>query len=146
MPVRTGSIRSGHPYIDILVSSDGKASQKHTALVDTGFSGFISIPAVAANHLGLEAHATTCYTLANGKVSDPVPLAFGYACVEGDSLVQGLFSISEHTSTVVGMNFLMRCGKVLVISATGVIVMNWDEFNAALDQAASREPRPPEQE
>lgn len=145
MSVSTGSVRGGHPYIDILVSPDGKTSHKQTALIDTGFSGFISIPVAAASLLGLKAHATTRYTLANGKVSDPVPLAYGYAGVEGDPLVQGLFSISEHASTVIGMDFLMRCGKVLVLSATGVIVMDWKEFNAALEQAASRGSEQPDE-
>jgi hypothetical protein len=116
VPVSTGSVRSGHPYIDILVSPDGKTRHKQTALNDSGFGGFILHQFAAASLLGLQAHATTRYTLANGKVSDPVPLAYGYACVERDPLVQGLFSISEHASPVIGMDFQMRCGKVLVLS------------------------------
>ncbi len=70
--------------------------------------------------MGLRPHATTFYTLANGKVSDPVPLANGYACLDGDAFVRGLFSISENTSVVAGMDFLVRCGKVLVIAPAGV--------------------------
>jgi predicted aspartyl protease len=90
-----GSVINGHPYIEILVSPDGKKSAKQTALVDTGFSGFISIPVESAKVMGLKAHATTLYTLANGKISDPVPLAHGYACLEGDPFVQELFSIQS---------------------------------------------------
>jgi predicted aspartyl protease len=142
VPVRIGAIRGGHPYIDILVSPDANASQRQTALIDTGFSGFISVSAAGANRLDLQAHATTRYTLANGQVSDPIPLAYGCACLEGDPFVQGLFAISEHTSTVIGMNFLTRCGKVFVLSSTSVIMMNWEEFKTALEQAASREFRP----
>ncbi|HEY6269679.1 MAG TPA: hypothetical protein VIX11_15350 [Candidatus Acidoferrum sp.] len=91
MPVRAGSIVSGHPYIEILVSPDGKKLAKQTALVDTGFSGCISIPMESAKLMGLKAHATALYTLANGKTSDLVPLAHGYACLEGDRLVQDCF-------------------------------------------------------
>ncbi len=137
MPVRAGSIVNGHPYIEILVSPDGKKSAKQTALADTGFSGFISIPTESAKLMGLRAHATALYTLANGKTSDPVPLAHGYACLEGDVFVQGLFSISEHASTVAGMDFLVRCGKVLVIAPNGIVTMNATEFEACLKYAAA---------
>jgi predicted aspartyl protease len=117
-----------------LISPDGKKSAKQTALVDTGFSGFVSIPAASASLMSLKAHATTLYTLANGKTSEPVPLAHGYACLEGDTFVQGLFSISEHTSTVVGMDFLVRCGQVLIVGPAGIVMMNADELKAALEQ------------
>lgn len=120
-----------------MVSPDGKKSAKQTALVDTGFSGFISIPIESAKLMGLKAHATALYTLANGKTSDPVPLVHGYACLEGDVFVQGLFSISEHASTVAGMDFLVRCGKVLVIAPNGIVTMNEAEFEACLKHAAA---------
>ena len=136
MPARAGSIVSGHPYIEIVVSPDGKKLAKQTALLDTGFSGFISIPMASAKLMGLKAHATALHTLANGKTSDPVPLAHGYACLEGDRLVQGLFSISEHASTVAGMDFLVRCGKVLAIAPTGVVTMNAAEFEAFLKHSS----------
>lgn len=132
MPVRFGPLVNGHPYIEILVSPDGKKIAKQTALLDTGFSGFVSIPRDSAKVMGLKAHATALYTLANGKTSDPVPLAHGYACLEGDNLVQGLFSVSDHASTVAGMDFLIRCGKVLAITPTGIVTMNAAEFEAAL--------------
>ncbi len=124
MSIKSGKVIDGHPYIDVLVSPDGKASVKYTALVDTGFSGFISVPVIAASILGLKAHATSRYTLANGKLSDPIPLAFGYACLEGDLFVQGLICISENTSTIVGVDFLMRCGKALVLSSKGVVMLS----------------------
>jgi predicted aspartyl protease len=131
---RAGSVVNGHPYIDILISPDGKKSAKQTALVDTGFSGFVSIPTASASLMGLKAHATTFYTLANGKNSEPVPLAHGYACLEGDPFVQGLFSISEHTSTVVGMDFLIRCRKALVVGPMGIVMVNADDLKAVLEQ------------
>jgi predicted aspartyl protease len=128
VPVRAGFIVNGHPYIEILVSPDGKKSAKQTALVDTGFSGFISMPVESARLMGLRAHATALYTLANGRVSDPVPLANGYACIEGDAFARGLFSISENTSVVVGMDFLARCHKVLIVAPTSVVTVDVAEY------------------
>jgi predicted aspartyl protease len=128
VPAKVGSILNGHPYIEILVSPDGKKSAIQTALIDTGFSGFISMPAQSAKLMGLQAHATTLYTLADGKTSAPVPLAHGYACFAGDPFVQGLFSISEHASVVAGMDFLARCGKVLIIAPNTVVTVETAEF------------------
>src|SRR5260370_35125311 len=77
------------------------------------------------------------YTLANGKTSSPVPLAHGYACLEGGPFVQGLFSFSQHASTVVGMDFLIRCGKVLVIAPSGIVTMDAGEFEASLKHSSA---------
>jgi predicted aspartyl protease len=128
VPVSVGSIVNGHPYIEILVSPDGKKAAQQTALVDTGFSGFISIPVESAQLMGLWAHATALYTLANGKVSDPVPLANGFASLAGDAFVPGLFSISESASVVLGMDFLVRCGQVLIIAPSGVATIDVVEY------------------
>jgi hypothetical protein len=78
--------------------------------------------------MGLKAHSTTRYTLADGTVSEPVPLAYGYASVEESGFVQGLFAISEHAATVLGMDFLMRCGKVIVLGFGGVMIADEDEL------------------
>jgi predicted aspartyl protease len=137
--VKTGPVVNGHPYIEILLSPDGKTRTKFTALIDTGFSGFASVPVMTASLPGLKAHATACYTLADGKVSDPVPLAYGYACIGGDKFVQGLISISEHSSTVVGVDFLTRCGKALMLTPKGVIIITETELLQALELMAKLE-------
>lgn len=140
MQVKIGKVVSGHPYIEVLVSTDQKTTgQKLTALVDTGFSGFLSVPVMTASLLGLKAHSTARYTLANGKLSDPIPLAHGYACLEGDKFVQGLFCLSENASAVVGVDFLLRCGKVLMLSPRGVVMVDEQEFIAAMKVAADLE-------
>jgi predicted aspartyl protease len=122
--VKRGQVVNGHPYIKVIVSADGKTGSTFPALVDTGFSGFISVPVMTGSLLGLRVHTTAIYTLANGKPSDPIPLAYGYACLEGDGYIQGLISFGEHTSTIVGVDFLMRCGKVLVLSPKGFIMIS----------------------
>ena len=139
MSIKIGKVEHGHPYIDVLISPDGKTHSKFKALIDTGFSGFISLPVTAANSIGLKAHATSRFTLADGKVSDPMPLAHGFACVDGDQFVQGLVSISQHTSIVVGVDFLVRCGKAFVLTSKGAVVMDEKELFRAIDRAQELE-------
>jgi hypothetical protein len=57
-----------------------------------------------------------------------VPMAEGYACLEGNAFVRGLFSISENTSVLVEMDFLVRCGKVLIIAPNGVATVDVGEY------------------
>jgi predicted aspartyl protease len=135
VPAKSGSLISGHPHVEILVSSDGKSSKKYVALIDTGYSGFVSLPVIASSLLGLKAHTTARYILANGKISDPVPLAYGHACLEGDKFVEGLIAISENTSTIVGMDFLRRGGKALILASEGVVIINEFELMEILKKS-----------
>ena len=137
MPARDGVLRRGHPFVEITVSADGKtAKAKYTALIDTGYSGFVSIPLMAATMLGLRAQTTACYELANGKQSEPIPHALGYACVEGDIYVQGLIAFSGNSSAIVGVDFLTRCGHMLFMSSKGVMLLNEKEVEEAVREAA----------
>jgi predicted aspartyl protease len=125
---KSGKIIDGHGYVDILVSPDGKVpGQKYSALVDTGFSGFISLPIIAATLLGLKAHTTARYQLANGKLSEPVPLAYAFGCLDGDSFVQGLVCLSEYSSAVIGVDFLQRSGKVVFLGSKNIGIGMVDE-------------------
>lgn len=131
MPARFGHIDKGHPYVRIVVSADGvNCCAPFAALVDTGFSDFLSLPVIQAAQIGLKPHATTRYELADGKVTDPVPVASGFACIEGDALVRGLISISESASPIVGVTFLQACRKGLMIVSGAVIFLPEDEIEA----------------
>jgi predicted aspartyl protease len=151
MPHKQGKLDKGHPYIEIVVSFDGKvgSGEKFTALIDTGYSGFVSLPIIAATKLGLQPHTTAQYEMANGKLCDPIPLARAYACCEGDTFVAGVVAISEAASVLVGVEFLRTCGKGLMVFSTGIIVVDEKEFlgamQAAADAVAVKEsPQPPE--
>jgi predicted aspartyl protease len=142
MPVRTGRIERGHPFVDILVSADGKAGTGVTlpALIDTGFSGFVSVPLVSSAQLGLKPHTVTRYQLANGKVSEPIPLARAFACIPGDDLVPGLVSISEEsTAVLVGVEFLRSCRKGLMVFSNGVVIVDEAEFRKQILRANEKE-------
>jgi len=136
MPARGGTIRAGHPWVEISVSSDGKTGTTYPALIDTGFSGFVSLPIVAASLLGLRAHTTSHYTLANGKQSEPISHAHGFAGVVGDPYVKGLIAFSQNIATVVGVDFLTRCGHMLLLSSKGVVLLNEKEIEETLRELA----------
>lgn len=147
MPHKQGILdQKGHPHIEITVSRDGKAGsgEKFTALIDTGYSGFVSLPIIAAAKLGLQPHATAQYELANGKLCDPVPLARAYACCAGDAFVAGVVVISEAASVLVGVEFLRTCGKGLFVFSTGVVVVDEKEFLTAMKAAADALNEPPQ--
>jgi len=92
--------------------------------------------------LGLKAHTTARYELADGKTSDPFPLAYGYACLDDDPpFVQGLITLSAHTSTVVGIDFLLRCGKVMLFSSKGIVMVSEADVLAALKAAGESKPQ-----
>ncbi|HKS80897.1 MAG TPA: hypothetical protein VJR23_05285 [Candidatus Acidoferrales bacterium] len=142
MPVRTGRIERGHPIIDILVSADGKPGTGVTlpALIDTGFSGFVSLPLIASTQLGLKPHTVTRCQLANGTVSDPVPLARAFACIPGDDFVPGLISISEEsTAVMIGVEFLRSCRKGLMVFSNGVVIVDEGEFRNQILRAKEKE-------
>jgi predicted aspartyl protease len=134
--VKSGPLKLGHPYVNVSVSADGKTGQTYEALIDTGYSGFVSLPSMAASILGLKTHTTARYVLANGKQSDPIPLAYGYACLEGERYLRGLIAISEHSRTVIGMEFLSAAGKALVLASGGLIIIDEKEFLELLEKAA----------
>jgi hypothetical protein len=114
-------------------------------MIDTGYSGFVSLPLMAALRLGLQPHTTVQYELANGKISDPVPLALAHACCTGDIFVSGLVGISEAPSVTVGMEFLRTCGKGLMVFSTGIVVVDEKEFLESMKAAADalEPPEPP---
>ncbi|MGH9732968.1 MAG: hypothetical protein ACRD8A_00070 [Candidatus Acidiferrales bacterium] len=87
----------------------------------------------------MKSHTTANYILANGKVSDAVPLAYGFAALDGDPFVSGLISISEHVSAAVGVDFLQRCGKGMLLTSNGVVFVDETELIGAVQGAARRQ-------
>ncbi|MGC1105011.1 MAG: hypothetical protein WA876_00595 [Candidatus Acidiferrales bacterium] len=131
MLIKQGQLdQNGHPYVDIVVSADGAdgSGAPFQALIDTGFTGFVSLPIIAASTLKLQPHTTARYELANGKLCEPVPLARAFACVSGDRFVAGVVSISEHARVLVGVEFLRNCGKSLIFSSDSIAVIDDEEF------------------
>ena len=106
----SGSLdKIGNPCLKVRIAGvSSKAASEFDAIIDTGFSGFISMPLVQAFPLGLPLHGTTTVTFADGQ--NQVKLLAGAKVSVGTKTKEefGLI-ILEETSTdiLVGMDFLL---------------------------------------
>lgn len=104
--------QNGHPIIPIKVYGFSKEiMQKFDAILDTGFSGFLSLPLVYAFKVGLILASTASFTLADGS-TDHCLLCFGGIKLNGEEQI-GLISISKGDDVLLGMEFLRKFKKKL---------------------------------
>src|SRR6266404_9665868 len=95
----TGSFnKSGSPTLKITISGALPGSGvEFEAVVDTGFTGFLQMPAVSAFPLGLILAGTTDVILAGGTTA-PRLVALGTAKVEGE-IKSGIILLSTGGSS-----------------------------------------------
>lgn len=111
----------GHPIIPIEVYGFSKeVTQKFDAMLDTGFSGFLSLPLVHALKVGLILASTASFTLADGS-TDHTLLCYGSVKLDGEERV-GLISISKGNDVLLGMEFLRKFKKKLNLDCESNIV------------------------
>ena len=113
----TGSFNSsGSPVVEIAVSGPVTKPTKFTAMVDTGFSGFLLLPILEAFPVGLILRGTIPITLADGS-SQTKLTCLGEIHFDGMSEV-GLIIIEwQSTDILVGMDFLRKFQRKLVVDA-----------------------------
>lgn len=106
--------QNGHPIIPIEVYGFSKDfTQKFDAMLDTGFSGFLSLPLAYAFKVGLILASTASFTLANGE-TDHTLLCFGGIKLNSEEQ-PGLISISKGNDVLLGMEFLRKFNKKLYL-------------------------------
>lgn len=125
----TGSFnKSGSPTLKITLAGALPGSGiEFDAIVDTGFTGFIQMPAVKAFPLGLILAGTTDVILAGGTTA-PRLMAFGTAKV-GTEAQAGLILLSSGgvSDVLAGMEFIKAFGKVLLVHPTQQLTALVDE-------------------
>ena len=124
-PVAIGYFDSlGNAVIKITLRGVFKeAAQEFDAIIDTGFSGFVSLPLVQAFPLALILFGTTSVKLADGSVSFRLT-AFGHAALEGEE-TEGIIILEPNsTEILVGMDFLRRLKKAVIVSEHGVVLVD----------------------
>lgn len=139
MAHQTGYLDSaGHPYLKIRVW--GLAEQfaaEFDAMIDTGFSGYLSIPLVQAFPLALTLFGTTQYQLADGTMS-PKLLAHGSIECQGE-ITSGLIALEANASCgpLLGMEFLRQSKKMLILWGSGVLLVDEAPVSANAAQPSS---------
>lgn len=113
--------QNGHPIFPIEVYGFSKEiSQKFNAMLDTGFSGFLSLPLVYALKVGLILNSTASFVLADGSVQSTL-LCLGSIKLNGYEQA-GLILISKGNDVLLGMEFLRKFKKKLVLDCEANII------------------------
>src|SRR5579862_565197 len=124
----------GRPTVDIEVSNPIGWKAKVTALIDTGFDGFLSLPIVEAFAIGLLLRGMIPVTLADGSTQDNL---YCLGTINFDSEQQdGTILIEWQGSALVGMDFIRSFSRQLVVDPTnGVILLQRATAPSAPDSA-----------
>ena len=124
MGLKIGYLDSnGHPNVRIKVWGLAEQfAQEFEAMIDTGFTGFLSMPLTAAFPLALTLFGTTSYTLADGSIS-PKLLGYGNVELSGERADGSIVLESKSTGLLLGMEFLKKLDKALLVSPKNGVVL-----------------------
>jgi predicted aspartyl protease len=92
-------------------------------ILDTGFTGFISMPLLRALPLGLILYGTTSVELADGSKSVKLT-ARGIAVVEGESEVGVVILEPNSSDVLIGMAFLRLFKRAVFLSQNLVFLVD----------------------
>jgi predicted aspartyl protease len=112
---------NGDPVLEIEVIGAFEQPTKFKCVVDTGFTGFLSIPLLQAFPVGLVLQGTMAMQFANGAVENKL-VCLGFARVDGIQNIGLIVIENESKQVLLGMDFLKKFGfKLLVCPTTGQI-------------------------
>jgi predicted aspartyl protease len=129
---------SGSPVLKVRVSGPFTEGKDYEAILDTGFTGFLSIPLLQAISLGLILHGTTTISLADGSTAYRLT-ARGKITVEGEEKVGVVILEPTSTELLLGMGFLRQFKKAVIVSEFGVALASEDDVRKFIPT----EPSPP---
>jgi predicted aspartyl protease len=112
---------SGNPTIALEVSGPIGTRFPFTAMVDTGFSGFLLLPILNAFPIGLLLQGTMPITLADGSTQTKLT-CLGTIHFDGADQVGIIIIEWQNTDVLVGMEFLRRFKKNLLVDPTNDLV------------------------
>jgi predicted aspartyl protease len=128
--------RSGSPALKIKIRGPFAQPVEFDAIIDTGFTGFISMPLLRALPLGLMLYGTVSVELADGSKSTKLT-ARGLAEVESDSEVGVIVLEPAASDILIGMAFLRIFKKGLFVTQNLVFLV---------DQSRTPDPDPEQPE
>jgi predicted aspartyl protease len=124
MALWIGSLdKSGSPLLKLCIGGILSDSQEIEGIIDTGFTGFLSMPMLTAFPLGLTLSGSTSVTLADG--SSQVKLtALGKAIIGGEERIGTIILEWGQTDILIGMAFLRTFNRILYVDARGSISLH----------------------
>lgn len=133
MPAIIGLIgKSGSPCIKLRIEGTFPGSgQEFEVTVDTGFTGFISMPIMSALPLGLALYGTTKVTFGDGNTVSRFT-ALGVAHLSGVQKA-GVIILEPNTSTIlVGMAFLTAFEQTVLMHRGVLILIDQSDADKAI--------------
>ncbi len=131
---------SGSPALKATISGPFTDGLEYEGIIDTGFTGFLSIPIIEGIRLGLVLHGTTKVSFADG--SDNYRLtARAMVEVHGNKKVGVAILEPSSNEILIGMDFLRLFKRALFVSHDLVTLVNEDDLMKAI--AASQPVKPP---
>ena len=130
---------SGNPTIAIEVSGPLGNLFPFTAMLDTGFSGFLLLPILDAFPIGLLLQGTMPITLADGSTQTKLT-CLGSIHFDGAEEIGIIIIEWQNTDVLVGMEFLRRFKKELRVDPINGLV---ELVNAPVPAAAPAPVQPP---
>jgi predicted aspartyl protease len=110
---------SGSPSIELDVFGWNEGvTRRVTAVVDTGFTGFLMLPLFLAFPVGLILHATVDITLADGSTHSKLN-CWGGIQFNGQHRSEVILVEGQGTEVLVGLQFLSAFNLVLTLDVTG---------------------------
>jgi len=125
-PLWTGFLRdNGSPAIQLRIKGPLGPGREFEATIDTGFTGFLSIPILVALPLGLVLYGTTSVAFANGDTGLRLTAAAEIVIHEESRVGTAVLEPSS-TEILVGIDFLRKFGKAVFLSSRGVTLVDED--------------------
>lgn len=135
---------SGSPRIRISVYGINQGfAREFDALVDTGFSGFLSMHMVQAFPLGLVLSGTTKITLADGSQVTNLTTV-GVISIGGEQQSGIILLENNPCDILVGMDFLRAFHRVLLVHAVhGMVLVEEKIIEDFVNKAQAQQTSPP---
>jgi predicted aspartyl protease len=123
-----GSLDSDHtPVVTIAIASASGPSTFVDAVIDTGFTGLVQVPAPLAAAAGLTPRTATEIQYPDGRI-DTIPLAWGRITL-GAEAREGFVHIQRGSDeAIVGVEFLRLFRKTLILSVSDGTVLLIDSL------------------
>lgn len=141
MPIWIGSFnKAGSPILNITVAGPFTDGLSFDAILDTGFTGFLSMPLVQTIRLGLVLHGTTKVILADNSEAYKLT-AMGKVTVHGVSKIGVVILEPRGGDLLLGVAFLRQFSRTLLVSRAEVALADEQELANAMAEQATTPPQ-----